>query len=303
MPTSAPPDPPRITSARAVINAASGGVGADAAARMAEIARAAGLALEIATVGPGDVRAAMSDAVQAKPDLLVILAGDGTAAHAADLCGLDGPLLAPLPGGTMNMLPRAIYGTLAWPQALAAALDGRQVSTVSCGEVGGRRFYVAAILGEPALWADAREALRHRRPRLAILRARRAVLRAFSGRLRYRLDNGEAYKAEALTLMCPLTSQAMQTDTGLEAAALDPHDAAQGFRLGLATLMGRWRQDPAVTTQVCGAGEAWAKGRIPVVLDGEPHRLDSPVSFRFHPLAFRVLAPAAFIGLSREVAA
>ena len=127
----------------------------------------------------------------------------------------------------------------------------------------------------------------------------RAVLRAFSGRLRYRLDNGEAYKAEALTLMCPLTSQAMQTDTGLEAAALDPHDAAQGFRLGLATLMGRWRQDPAVTTQVCGAGEAWAKGRIPVVLDGEPHRLDSP---RQLPFPSARLPGAGAGGLHRPVA-
>jgi hypothetical protein len=35
----------------------------------------------------------------------------------------DGPLVAPLPGGTMNMLPRALYGTADWKVALRRALE------------------------------------------------------------------------------------------------------------------------------------------------------------------------------------
>jgi diacylglycerol kinase family enzyme len=240
--------------------------------------------------------------VRARPDLLIVLAGDGTAGLAADLCGLDGPVLAPLPGGTMNMLPHALYGPRAWPQALEDALAARRVVEVSGGEAAGRSFYVAAILGEPALFAEAREAMRKRRPRLALLHARRAWMRAFAGRLRYRLEDDEACKAEALTLMCPLVSRALDADVGLEAAGLEPRDAVEVFRLGVATLMGSWRDDPAVTTRVCRSGCAWAHGRIPVILDGEPYRLKSPVRFRYRPAAFRALVPDDFHALARGMA-
>jgi diacylglycerol kinase family enzyme len=303
MPSPDPDAPAIIATARAVVNAASGSVGPNAETRLRAVLDQAGLDAEVVATPPGGLRDALTAAVEAKPDLLVVLAGDGTANLAAKLCGSDGPLLAPLPGGTMNMLPRAIYGARPWPEALQAALDARRVAAISCGEVGAHSFYVAAILGEPALWADAREAVRQGKPRLALLRARRAMLRAFAGRLRYRLDEGRECKTRALTLMCPLASRAMQADDGLEAASLNPHDAAEAFRLGFATLTGRWRDDPAVTSQVSRAGVAWAKGRIPMVLDGEPHRMDAPVQFRFRPKAVRVLAPADFQPLPVRLAA
>jgi diacylglycerol kinase family enzyme len=289
-----PQAPQRIVTARAVLNAASGGVGPNAAARLAEIAAAAGLEILVAAVAPEQLRTALNEAVAAAPDLLVVLAGDGTATLAAELCGPDGPVLAPLPGGTMNMLPHALYGARAWPQALQDALESRRIVDVSGGEVAGRTFHVAAILGEPALWAEAREAMRRGRLRMMLLHARRAWLRAFSGRLRYTLDHGHTWKAEALTLMCPLVSRALDEDIGLEAAALDPHDALEGFRLGMATLTGHWRDDPAVTTQICRSGDAWANGHIAATLDGEPHRFSSPVKFSFRPHAFRALVPADF---------
>ena len=162
---------------------------------------------------------------------------------------------------------------------------------VSGGEVGGHGFYVAAILGAPALWADAREAVRKGKPKLAVLRARRALMRAFKGRLRYELDGGERRKAEALTLMCPLVSKGLDEDVGLEAAALDPKGALEGFRLGFSTLVGGWRDDPAVKIDICTSGQAWAHGRIPVILDGEPRRMDSPVRLSYRPRAFRALVP------------
>src|ERR1700722_16448319 len=181
LPTS--PAPSRISTVYAVLNAASGGVGLDADVRMAEIGAAFGLDMTVVRVLPGGLRSALGAAVAAKPDLLVGLAGDGSAALAAQLCGPDGPVLAPLPGGTMNMLPHALYGQRLWPQALEDALRHGRVVDVSGGEASGRAFHVAAILGEPALWAEVREAMRRRRPRMALLHARRAWMRAFSGRL------------------------------------------------------------------------------------------------------------------------
>ena len=281
----------RLRTLAAVLNTASGSVDANAAERMKAIAAEFGLALEPRAVKPQEIGEALRAAIAEAPDCLIVLAGDGTLALSAELCGRGGPMLAALPGGTMNMLPHALNGRRSWPDALRVLLSTGRELEVSGGEVGGRPFYVAAILGAPALWADAREAVRKGRFRLAVLRARRALLRAFKGRLRFSLDEGARRKAEALTLMCPLVSRGLQEDIGLEAAVLDPRGALDGFRLGLSTLVGAWRNDPSVAVEVCRTGEAWAHGRLPAVLDGEPHRLTSPVKIAYRPRAFRALVP------------
>jgi len=276
----------------AVLNTASGSVGVGAAALLHEIGLEFDLPIEVVEAPPASIFTALSDAVRSKPDLLILLAGDGTAAIAAELCGMDGPLLAPLAGGTMNMLPHALYGRRPWPDALRETLAHGRPRVVACGLAAGRPFYVAAILGAPALWAHAREAVRKRRFRLAFLRARHALAHAFSGRLRFDLNGRGKRKAQALTLMCPLVSRALDQEQALEAAALDPRGAADAFRLGFHALFGRWRQDASVRVELCTTGEAWARGRIPAILDGEPHRLESPVAIQFQALGFRAFAPA-----------
>ena len=289
----------------AVVNAASGSVGPGAAEVLEKIIASYGLGVRIANAAPKEISAAVRAAVAAKPELIVILAGDGTAALAARLAGPDGPLIAPLPGGTMNMLPHALYGVVSWREAIHAALSHGVVRPVSGGEIGGQAFYVAAILGAPALWADAREAVRAHRLDLAWRRARRALARAFSRKLHYTLGDGTVEKTEALTLMCPLVSRGLTHDGALEAAALDPRDAAEVLRLGFNAVAGRWRADPSVRTTLTRQGVAWSRRRIPAVIDGEPCRLEPRVQFRFLPVAFRALAPAALeaSGLSTEPAA
>jgi diacylglycerol kinase family enzyme len=275
----------------AVVNTASGGVTPGAATLLREIGLEFGVSIEVVEAAPTAIVEALGAAVRSAPDLLILLAGDGTAAIAAELCGMDGPLLVPLAGGTMNMLPYALYGRRPWPDALRETLAHGQPRVVACGLAAGRPFYVAAILGAPALWAHAREAVRRRRFRLAFLRARHALAHAFSGRLRFSLDGREKRKARALTLMCPLVSRALTDEAALEAAALDPRDAAEAFGLGLSALFGRWRQDASVKVELCTVGQAWARGRIPTILDGEPHRLESPVAIQFQAAGFRALAP------------
>ena len=79
---------------------------------------------------------------------------------AVELAGPKGPLIAPLPGGTMNMLPKAVYGTTDWEAALRGILDDGREQCIGGGVVDGKSFLVAAILGAPAMWAPAREAVR-----------------------------------------------------------------------------------------------------------------------------------------------
>ncbi len=278
-----------------VANTASGSVGPKAPQAARDILSSFGLEAEVfAPSDEDDIGACLDKAFAAAPDLVIVLAGDGTARAAAERAGPNGPLIAPLPGGTMNMLPHAVYGPVKWEQALRDALEHGVARPIGGGAIDGKLFFVAAILGAPALWAQAREAARAGDARKAIRRAAWALQRAFSGRLRYSLDGGGRHKAEALGLLCPLISTAMPDDEqALEAAAFDPHGAAEAFRIGLRAIGGDWRGDPAVNVGRCKQGGAWASGRIPAILDGEPVRLGRYARIEYRPNACRVLAPPA----------
>jgi diacylglycerol kinase family enzyme len=290
-PIDRPIRPPSIRRVEVVVNAAAGGVGADAVPAIEAILVERDLNARVSAPPPETIEAAVRAAVADGPDLVVTLAGDGTACLAAELCGPDGPLLAPLPGGTMNMLPRALYGDRSWRVALTDALNVGVERGVSGGEVGGRRFYCAAILGSPALWGRAREAVRAGQIARAWGAAKLAFRRAFMGRLRFQLDDRPPRRAVALSLICPMISRALGEEGALEAAAVDVRDALEAFRLGLANLLGDWRSDPAVSVQTTRRAQVWARNPIPALLDGEIHRLGRAAEIRFLPRAFRALAP------------
>lgn len=279
-----------------LVNPLSGGVGANAAKEADEILASFDCAHDVITLEGGDMDRVIDDALAAKPDLIVVLAGDGTARSVASRAGADGPLVAPLPGGTMNMLPKALYGTTDWKAALRTILEDGEPQYVSGGEVEGHAFYCAAILGAPALWAPAREALREGKMKKAFSHARLAWRRAFSGRIRFDLDGGRRQKAEALVLISPMISRALDEPVGLEAAVMNPKDASDAFRLAAHALFDDWRADPAVRTQAARKVQVSARSRVPAVLDGETVRLSQDATIRFLPKAFRALAPRPPVG-------
>ena len=278
-----------------LINPLSGSVGPRAAEEALEIVSRYACETSIVLLESGAFDAQIQAALDEKPDALFVLAGDGTAGTVASRAGPDGPLVAPLPGGTMNMLPKALYGSSDWKTALKVSLEEGAPHVVAGGEVDDgdvrRAFFCAAVFGAPALWAPAREAIRLRRLRLAWLYARRALKRAFSGRLRYTLDNQPERRAEALVLISPMISKAMHEDVGLEAAAMNPADAGEAFRLAAHALFDDWRLDPAVMTRATRRVRMRARSRIPAVIDGEPMLLHHQAAVRFLPEAFRALAP------------
>ena len=288
---------PRLRRVEILVNTRAGHAGPDAVGELERITAEFGLASRIRAPEPDELEVELKRAVDAAPDLLVLVAGDGTARAAASLSGENGPLLAPLAGGTMNMLPHALYGLGGWSAALKETLENGVETPVSGGEVDGERFYVAAILGEPAIWAEAREAARVRQLQLAWRTARHAWRRRFSHRIRYSLDKRAEVKTLALTLMCPLVSKAMDDDArALEAAKLDPQGITDALRLGartaLSRVVGDWRNDASVEVTRCREGVVWSgAGHLRGVLDGEPMRLGKRAEIRFVPVAFRALAP------------
>ena len=283
----------RLQHIEVVANPASGSVGPDVEVQAREIFERLGFDATICAPQTGDLTRCLREAIARKPDLLVVIAGDGTARSAAELCAHGGPMLAPLPGGTMNMLPYAIYGRRSWQEALIDILQSGEEKPLGCGEASGRIFLVAAILGAPALWAPAREAAREGKLMLALERGKQAWRRAFSSRLRVQLDNGPRRKAEAATFLCPLISKALDsTAPRMEAAVFQTAGAAEAFRLGLHALAGDWRNDPAVEAVELNRAVCEASRPIPTILDGETVEMGSRVEVTFRADMLRVLAPA-----------
>jgi diacylglycerol kinase family enzyme len=287
-----------------VANEHSGSVGPGAAAQARAIAEALGFEVKADAVAPHELRAQLSAAIATRPDLLVVIAGDGTANMAATLCGPDGPLLATLPGGTMNMLPRALYGARDWKTALTAILKDGAVMPVAGGEIEGHAFHVAAILGNPALWARSREAMRDGRLREALERAIYAWRRAFRSKLHFTIVDGMHGRAEGLGLLCPIMSKVITDDApALEAAAADPPGMLSVLTLGIQAFVlpfvgqaksgSDWRRNPHVRTGPCLEGHASGRRRLHAILDGEPMKLPKYVRIKFKPVAFRALVVAS----------
>lgn len=287
-----------------LVNPLSGGVDAAAPGMMETLLADYPVEASVVTLTPEDFDAQVDQAFAAEADAILVLAGDGTAGTIAARAGPTGPLIAPLPGGTMNMLPKALYGTGDWKDALRRVLETGTEVPVAGGRVidraDSRPFFCAAILGAPALWAPAREAVRTGRLRLAWLYGQRALRRAFSGRLRYTLDGSRPSRAEALVLISPTISRAVGSEAGLEAAAMTTAGATEAFRLAAHALFDDWRHDPAVRTRPARYTGVSARSRIPAVIDGEPTLLDSEAEVVFDAVAFRALAPAPRTEADRE---
>src|SRR5690606_693516 len=145
-------------------------------------------------------------------DVIIVLGGDGTARAAAELAPREGPPLVLLPGGTLNVLPRALYGELDWPEALKAALERGGVRRLPMALANDKPFYVAAMFGNTALFARAREAVREGKPLTAWRRFRVALRRSFARSLRARHGANRMEKVEAVGVLLPTFSGGLDAD-------------------------------------------------------------------------------------------
>jgi diacylglycerol kinase family enzyme len=267
-----------------LVNERAGGVGPADRARLLEM---------LVTLGVRRVEVAKSGADLFKNarghDLVIVLGGDGTARDAAKHAPKNAPPLVLLPGGTLNVLPRALYGDLAWPEALTAALERGRVRRLAYGRANGHPFFVAALFGEPARIARAREAARDRDFIRAARTLRHFVKSALTHKMRARPDGGRMHRAEAIGVLCPSFSGSIEGDC-LEWARLDANSVLDVLRVGFRSFGDGWRTDPAVDVRVCRRGDIVSLGLIPTTLDGEPRTFVSRVRITFEPKGPRVIA-------------
>jgi diacylglycerol kinase family enzyme len=270
-----------------LVNEMAGGVGAGDADKLAAALADAGVG-EYALISAERMSRALF-ARAADFDVIVLLGGDGTARAAAELAPRDGPPLILLPGGTLNILPRALYGDLAWPEALAAALERGEVTRLTAGRANGEPFYVAALFGAPTLLARAREAMREGQHLRAWRRLGAALQRLFLHRLRARPDRAPMRKAEAIGVLCPAFSGGIRADD-LEWVRLDANHLLDLARVGLRALTAAWRTDPSIEITRCRTSDIVSPGVIPATLDGEPRTYVSRVRVTHEPRGPRVIA-------------
>ena len=92
---------------------------------------------------------------------LAIYAGDGTTNSALkQTAGWDGDVLI-LPGGTMNLLARALHGEQPCRSIIAEAARNRRTTKLNTVEIGQSIAYVGRIAGPTTSWARVRENARH----------------------------------------------------------------------------------------------------------------------------------------------
>ena len=281
------PLPSKGASALVLFNEKAGSVGPKDRDKLIEALGAAGIE-KYALVGAENVsRRTFANA--SKFDVIIVLGGDGTARHAAELAPRNGPPLVLLPGGTLNILPRALYGELAWPEALAAVLERGEETRLTAGRANGEAFYVAALFGAPTLLAKAREAMRDGRPLTAWVRFRHAMKRSFSRGLRARPNREAMRKAEAIGVLCPAFSGGIKADD-LEWVRLDTKHLLDFARVSLRALTTSWRSDSTIEIRRCKSSDIVSLGVIPATLDGEPRTFFSRVRVTYESRGPKVLA-------------
>ena len=278
----------------AIINISSGGCDAQSEEEMRQRLEAGGVIKPITWCGGANqIGSAFAEAAGRNLDVLVVLGGDGTIRTAAEACAETGSYLIPLPGGTMNMLPRALYGDVSWEDALTNTLAGPSVKVLSGGRIADKQFFVAAIVGAPSLWVEPRESMREGDFVDAIEKGMVAFQRMFETKVQYLISGEISGEAEAVALICPLISEQMsESDQALEAAVIGVDSAAEVIGLVTAAAFGKWRDDRNILLSKTRRVAVSSNTDIPAVLDGERLNLGRSAAVDFVPKAVRVIVPA-----------
>jgi diacylglycerol kinase family enzyme len=203
-------------------------------------------------------------------DTVVLFAGDGTInAAACKLADWTGSILI-LPGGTMNLLAKALHGNADPATIIHAAKQGGRRIALPYVEAGPHRAFVGLILGPAATWVRARELVRSRRLRglgRAILSAWR---RTFSRGIRLEGVPGLHHHAQAV-FVSPEPDH-------LDVAAVDARDWRSIAALGWEWLTGDWVAAAEVTQVQTKRVRIAGHKPVQALFDGEPVRLAADVT-------------------------
>ena len=277
----------------AIINTSSGGCDSKSEAEMLQILKGVGVTnCKTWSREADQMGRAFAEAATHELKVLVVLGGDGTIRTAAEACTGTDTYLLPLPGGTLNVLPRALYGDASWQDALRKILANPVAKRLSGGRVGDKLFFVAAVVGAPGLWMEAREAIREGDIFNAVEKAGVAFEAMFDTTIQYSISPEVSGEAEVVAVTCPLVSEQMSdSEQTLEAAVIDVENATELLGLMTAAAFGKWRDDESVTLTKTHHVTVQSKKDIPLFLDGERVKVGKQAEISFAPHAVNVIVP------------
>ena len=216
-------------------------------------------------------------------DLLLVWTGDGTInAAATKAAGWDGAILV-LPGGTLNLLSKALHGDRPVAEILADALSGKnRRQPIPTIESDGGTAFITVVAGPATRWAEVRETMRQD----GIIEASRAAPEALDEMMnapgvRVGAD-GKAYPAVILT----------PTPPGIRADGILTEGTGDVLRHGLAWLGGDFRDGPS---EPIATGETLvleSDDTICLEFDGELDETASPARFSLGSSAVDFIATA-----------
>ncbi|WP_010544247.1 diacylglycerol/lipid kinase family protein [Sphingomonas elodea] len=206
-------------------------------------------------------------------DTVVLFAGDGTInAALRALAAWRGAFLI-LPGGTMNLLAKALHDETD-PHKIIHAAHGcdRRVALpyIVAGE---HRAFVGLILGPAASWFRAREVVRKGRfgrLRAAVRGAWRSTFHRRGVAVTGARGLGDRYQAVFVS----------PAPDGLEVTAVDARDWGSIAQLGWEWITGDWLAARAVTESRTEALQVAERKPVLALFDGEPATLDPGTPIR-----------------------
>lgn len=266
-----------------VCNAQSGSYDPAIRSAIEAACRAQGAPLAATFALPDDAIPNAAELARRTIDLLIVWTGDGTInAAASRAAGWDGAIL-PLPGGTLNLLSKALHGDRDAPDILVDALGGKarraRIPTIRTAE--GEAF-ITIVVGPATRWAGVRETMRQD----GLIEASRAAPDALDAMMNAPgvrvAGDGRDWPAIILT----------PTAHGIRADGIVADRSADVLRHGLAWLGGDFRDGP--TEELSTSETITLEGETPISLeyDGELQETGSPVCFTLGTSAVDFVATA-----------
>ncbi len=206
------------------------------------------------------------DLDRAGADTVMLFAGDGTInAAACALANWDGGILI-LPGGTMNLLAKALHGDADPAAIVAAAHDRDRRIALPYVEAGAHRALVGLIVGPAASWYHARERVREGRLGKLLPAIRGAWRRTFGRGVRLSGAPGFPPRVQGAYVRAE--------GDGLAVAAVDARDVRSIADLGWSWVTGDWIAARAVTEARADNLRIAEHRRVLALFDGEPQLLE-----------------------------
>lgn len=215
-------------------------------------------------------------------DVVAVAAGDGTINAAAKRLDDWPGLLLVLPGGTMNLLAKALHGTVDPLAIIAAVADHPQTRKIPAIASGDHRAFVGAIVGPGASWVHAREAVRHNRWAKLSRAIRFAWLRSFSEAVHLR-DGKRRSPGYRAVFVQPKEG----TLSVIRVRAAGWRD---GVRLGFTYLTGSWENARGIETSTAKAMALEDHRPVFALFDGEPLHLPENAILRPEQTKLRFIA-------------